>query len=91
MNQDVEKRQHNYIPSGKKTAYLSTMNQIMKLRALVENNSDLEDKINLQYYDGKGVPYLVSWKDFYFDSENENDFGRLLRCLTNKKYIIQFV
>ena len=79
------KRQHNYIPSGKKTAYLSTMNQIMKLRALVENNSDLEDKINLQYYDGKGVPYLVSWKDFYFDSENENDFGRLLRCLTNKK------
>ena len=34
----------------------------MKLRALVENNSDLEDKINLQYYDKKGVPYLVSWK-----------------------------
>ena len=61
------------------------MNQIMKLRALVENNSDLEDKINLQYYDKKGVPYLVSWKDFYFDSENENDFGRLLKYLANKK------
>lgn len=79
------KRQHNYILSRQKTAYLSTMNQIMKLRALVEDNSDLDGKINLQYYDWKGVPYLVSWKDFYFDSENENDFSRLLGALTNKK------
>lgn len=79
------KRRHNYISSGKKTAYLFTMNQIMKLRALVEDNSDLEDKINLQYYDKKGVSYLVSWKNFYFDSENENDFSRLLRYLTNKR------
>lgn len=79
------KRQHNYIPSGKKTAYLSTMNQIMKLRALVEDNSDLEGKINLQYYDGQGVPYLVPWKHFYYDSENKNDFNRLLKYLTNKK------
>ena len=79
------KRQHNYIPSGKKTAYLSTMNQVMKLRALVESNSDLEDKINLQYYDWNGVPYLIPWKNFYFDSENENDYSRLLKYLTNKK------
>ena len=79
------KRRHNYIPRGKKTAYLSTMNQIMKLRALVECNSDLEDKINLQYYDWKDNPYLVPWKNFYFDSENENDFSRLRRYLTNKK------
>lgn len=79
------KRQHNYISSGKKIAYLSTMNQIMKLRTLVDDNSDLENKINLQCYDGNDVPYLVSWKDFYYDSENENDFSRLLRYLTNKK------
>lgn len=79
------KRTHNYVPSGKKTAYLSTMNQIMKLRALVESNSDLENKINLQYYDWKGNPYLVPWKNFYFDSENENDYSRLLRYLKNKK------
>lgn len=79
------KRQHNYIPSGKKTAYLSTMNQIMKLRALVEDNSDLEGKINLQYYDKKGDPYLVPWKDFYYGSENKNDMNRLLRYLINKK------
>ena len=79
------KRRHNYILSGKKTAYLSTMNQIMKLRALLEDNSDLENKINLQYYTEKGDPYLVPWKNFYFDSENENDFNRLLRYLTNKR------
>lgn len=79
------KRQHNYISSGKKIAYLFTMNQIMKLRTLVDDNSDLENKINLQCYDGNDVPYLVSWKDFYYDSENENDFSRLLRYLTNKK------
>lgn len=79
------KRRHNYILSGKKTAYLSTMNQIMKLRTLVEDNSDLEDKINLQYYDKKGVSYLVSWKNFYFDSENENDFSRLLQIYEQLK------
>lgn len=79
------RRQHNYISSGKKTAYLSTMNQIMKLRALIESNLELENKINLQYYDWKGAPYFVSWKNFYFDSENENDYIRLLRYLTNKK------
>lgn len=78
------KRQHNYIPSGKKTAYLSTMNQIMKLRTLVESNSDLENKINLQYHDGKDMPYFVPWKNFYFDSENENDYHRLLKYLINK-------
>ena len=79
------KRRHSYISSGKKTAYLSTMNQIMKLRALLEDNSDLESKTNLQYYTEKGDPYLVPWKNFYFDSENENDFNRLLRYLTNKR------
>lgn len=79
------KRQHNYIPIGKKTAYLSTMNQIMELRASVESNSDLENKIHLCYHDWKGNPYLVSWKNFYFDSEKEKDYGRLLRYLTNEK------
>lgn len=79
------KRQHNYIPSGKKITYLSTMNQIMKLRALVESNSDLEHKINLQYYDWKDVPYFVLWKNFYFDSENQNDYNRLIKYLKNKK------
>lgn len=79
------KRQHNYIPCGKKTAYLSTMNQIMKLRALLEDNSDLADKISLQYYDKKGTPYWVLWRDFYYDSEIKNDFSRLLRNLINKK------
>ncbi len=79
------KRQHDYIPNGKKKTYLSTMNQIMKLRALVESNSDLENKISLQYYDWRRGPYIVLWKNFYFDSENENDYSRLLRYLTNGK------
>ena len=79
------KRQHNYIPRGKKTAYLSTMNQIMKLRALVESNSDLEDIINLQFYDWKDAPYFVPWKKFYFDSDYENDYHKLLSYLINEK------
>lgn len=79
------KRQHNYIPSGKKIAYLSTMNQIMKLRAIVEDNSDLEDKINLQYRDWKDIPYIVPWKNFYFDSEKDGEYNHLLKYLTNEK------
>lgn len=79
------KRQHNYISSGKKIAYLSTMNQIMKLRAIVEDNSDLEDKINLQYRDWKDIPYVVPWKNFYFDSEKDGEYNRLLKYLTNEK------
>ncbi len=79
------KRQQNYIPSGKKIAYLSTMNQIMKLRTLVEDNSDLEDKINLKYSYLNGKSYFVPWKNFYFDSENDNDYSRLLKYLINKK------
>lgn len=81
------KRQQNYISRGKKTAYLSTMNQIMKLRALVESNSDLENKIHLKYFDLNGNPYFVSWKNFYYDleNENENDYSRLLKNLTSKK------
>lgn len=79
------KRQQNYIPNRKKTAYLSTMNQIMKLRALVENNSDLEDKINLKSSYLNGKSYFIPWKNFYFDSENRDDYSRLLKYLINKK------
>lgn len=79
------KRQLNYIPSNKKIAYLSTMNQIMKLRAIVEDNSDLENKINLQYRDWKDIPYIVPWKNFYFDSEKDGEYNCLLKYLTNEK------
>ncbi len=57
----------------------------MRLRALIERNTDLENKINLKYYDWRGNPYFLPWNNFYFDSENENDYSRLLRYLTNKK------
>jgi hypothetical protein len=75
------KRKHNYIPKGKKTAYLSTIHKIMQLRTMVENNADLEEKINLQFYDWKNKAYLVQWKKFYFDSEKEYDYEKLLKYL----------
>jgi len=52
---------------------------------MVESDSDLEDKINLQYHDGNNTPYLVPWKNFYFDAENANDYSRLLKYLTRQK------
>lgn len=79
------KRKPNYIPSGKKTSYLSTMNQIMKLRTMVENDSDLEELVNLQFYDWDNKPFIVPWKNFYYDMEIENDYERMLRYIKKNK------
>lgn len=79
------KKQKNYISREKKLAYLSTINQIMKLRAKVEDNSDLEDKINLKYSHLNGKIYFISWQKFYFDSEKDNDYRRLLKSLIKKE------
>lgn len=75
----------NYIPKGKKSKYLSTMNQIMELRSRVENNSELEDTIRLQYYDSFGNPKTVSWNQFYYDSDAPNDYRNLFQNLKQKK------
>lgn len=79
-----EKKQLKYIARGKKTAYLSTIKQIMQLRALVESNSELDAKTFLQYYKLNGSPCLVSWDFFYFDLETENAGKRLLQYLIDR-------
>lgn len=53
----------------------------MQLRTMVENNADLEEKINLQFYDWKNKAYLVQWKKFYYDSEKDYDYEKLLKYL----------
>jgi hypothetical protein len=79
------KRDHNYISSGKKTAYLSTMKRIMQLRTMVESNNDLANKIKLQFRDYYSKSYFILWKNFYFDSLRDNDYSSLLKYLKGKK------
>lgn len=79
------KRPKNYIPKGKKTAYLSSLKRIMQLRTQVENNSDLEKKVELQFTDKLGNVINIPWNKFYYEADKEKDYGKLLKYLSKKK------
>lgn len=58
-----------YSNSGKLSNYLKTLRQILELRSLCDNNSDLKDLIKLKK-NGKTLP----WKKFFFDHTNLETF-----------------
>lgn len=79
------KRQKNYIPQGKQTAYLSSVKSIMRLRTLVENNSDLSEKVELQFSGKLGNIINIPWNKFYYEANKEKDYGKILKYLSHKK------
>lgn len=79
------KKQKNYIPNGKEIAYLSSMKRIMKLRTQVEENSDLGEKVELQFTDKFGNIINIPWNKFYYEASKEKDYGKLLKYLSKKK------
>lgn len=54
-----------YTNQGRLTSYLKTLNQIIELRNYCKNNDQLARLVRLDY-NGE----LISWDDFYYDSEN---------------------
>jgi hypothetical protein len=53
-----------YSPGGKLSSYLNTMKRVVKLRTMLENNSDLKDLIRFKF-NGKDV----KWNNFYYETE----------------------
>ncbi|MHC8343387.1 hypothetical protein [Pseudomonas sp. RT6P73] len=54
-----------YKARGELSGYLRKLKQILELRSLCEDNSDISDKVVISI-DGRKVP----WSDFYFDHGN---------------------
>lgn len=77
------KREYNYISSGKKAVYLSTINRIMRIKALVEDDNELRDKIRFIFYRKSKMKVVINWELFFFNVEVEKDSVRLLKCLQN--------
>ena len=71
----------NYISNGKKTAYLSTMEKILKLRTEVESNSDLGRKLKLKFYSSSKKNLDIPWEKFYFDATSKRDYIHLWNYL----------
>lgn len=79
------RRKLNYISQGKKAAYLSSMKRIMKLKAMVENNSELNNKVELQFLDRHGNVIDIPWNRFYYDTFAEKGYEKLLRYLRGRQ------
>lgn len=72
-----------FICVGRKTAYISTLKEILQLKNAFEEDSEFEDKIKWICFGADGKTVEVGWKYFFFDFER--DFLRLYKFLQNKK------
>ena len=80
-NATSQKKQVNYIPSGKKAAYLSTIKRILKLRAALENDQELQRKVILKFNIKGNTIESIPWNNFFFDVTNEDEAERLIHYL----------
>lgn len=71
------KQNLNYISTGKKTAYLSTIRRIIKLYTILENDKELQEKVTLTFNTKADVVEEILWKNFLFDLSKENETKRL--------------
>ncbi|MZK50965.1 hypothetical protein [Clostridium beijerinckii] len=61
-----------YLKSGDKPAYISTIRSIMKLRDEVENDSDLKESLCLNFYNMKTKRYDdIPWKHFFIEYDRD--------------------
>lgn len=77
-------RQLNYIPTGKKTAYLSTIKSIMRLRSELDDNAEIQNKLTLETSSNAGDKISINWRNFYFDSSEDESYRRMLNYLKRK-------
>lgn len=76
------KQNLNYISTGKKTAYLSTIQRIIKLYTLIENDKELQERVTLTFNSKGDVVEEIPWKNFFFDISKENETKRLYGYLS---------
>ncbi|MEW9095384.1 MAG: hypothetical protein AB2417_09915 [Clostridiaceae bacterium] len=93
LNSEVnsELKSKKIYEAGKRiSAYLSTMQKIIRLRDEVDNNSDLSSNLQLEYYNNiKRENEAVRWSNFYYEYNNENDFKDYIKAykyLSKRRY-----
>ncbi|WP_289891350.1 hypothetical protein [Virgibacillus pantothenticus] len=79
-----KRRNSNYIPAGKKIAYLSTIKSIMKLRSELDDNTEIQNKLTLEISSNTGDKINVRWGNFYFDSAKDEAYRKMLNYLKRK-------
>lgn len=75
-----------YIRSGDKPAYISTIRKIMRLRNEVENESDLAEKLYLNFYNLRTSKYDdIQWKNFFVEHDKDY-YKRMYNYLLKRVY-----
>ena len=75
-------KEPNYINTGNKTAYLTSILKIVRLRELLVDKNELKNKVLLKVRDANGKMVQVKWKDFCFE---EDDLPRLYEMIRLNK------
>lgn len=62
----------NYIKTGDKTAYITTLRRIMKLRYEIEEKAELKKYLTLKFYNNRTKKYdEISWDDFFIEYDDK--------------------
>lgn len=75
-----------YIKSGDKPAYITTLKRILKLRCQIDKDSigELKNKLRLRFYNRYSRQYdEVSWNHFFFEYNKEN-YNRAFKYILKK-------
>lgn len=78
----VVTKEPNYINTGNKTTYITSILKIVRLRELLVDKNELKNKVLLKVRDANGKMVQVEWKDFCFE---EDDLPRLYEMIRMKK------
>ncbi len=74
-----------YIKKGDMSVYLSTINEIMRLRNDIEYENDLKNSLFLTFYNTKEKKYdEISWKNFFIEY-NKEDYYKAHQNILRKK------
>lgn len=66
--------------------YLSTLRKVVKLRSELESNSDISNKLKLEFYNKKlGRMEQIRWSKFYFASDDE-EYKKAYNYIEKKVY-----
>lgn len=76
----------NYIKTGDKTAYITTLRRIMKLRYEIEEKSELKKYLALKFYNNRTKKYdEVLWDNFFVEYD-ATSYAHAYKYILNKAY-----
>lgn len=69
--------------AGKKTAYISNLNRIIKLRMQLDNNKEIAEHVSLEVYNQYNRPKEIKWNQFYYSLEKYDELFKALNRTLN--------